>query len=144
MRYSRIVPALAVLAILVSAAPIISRVAAPQQESPILTQVKAAVKDPAQPFTLVLRLKIKEGTAMKFEAAFATAAKETHKEKGNRAYDLNRDAKTPTQYLIYERWQNVAALEAHLKTPHITKLLAERGDLVAAAPEANVLVPVGG
>jgi quinol monooxygenase YgiN len=60
-----------------------------------------------------------------------------------RAYDLNRDTKTPTQYLVYERWQDVAALEAHLKTPYITKLLAELGDLVAAPPEASVFVPAG-
>ena len=102
----------------------------------------AAVKDPARPFTLIVRFRIKEGAAAKFEAAFAKATQATRQEKGNRAYDLNRDPQTPTQYLLYERWQDLSALEAHLKTPYITKLLAEMGDLQAAPPESSVLLPV--
>lgn len=139
----RVVPLLAILAILVGSVRMTARAPAQEQEHPIAAQVKAAVKDPAQPFTLTVRLNIKEGVAAKFEAAFAKAVKATRREKGNRVYDLNRDTKTPTQYLVYERWQNVAALEAHLKSPHITALLAELGELLAAPPEVSVLVPAG-
>jgi hypothetical protein len=38
------------------------------------------------------------------------------------AYDLNRDVKEPTRYLIYERWKSLADIEAHLKGPYITTL----------------------
>jgi quinol monooxygenase YgiN len=145
MSFCRLVTSLlVVLAILMGCAWGVSRAPAQAQENPIVARVKAAVKDPARPFTLVLRLKLKEGAAAKFEAAFAKAATATHQEKGNRAYDLNRDTQTPTQYLLYERWQNLPALEAHLKTPYITKLLAETGEMMAAPPESNILVPVGG
>ena len=120
-----------------------SRTPSEEKENPIAALVKAAVKDPAKPFTLVIHLKVKEGSEEKLEAAFAKAVKVTRQEKGNRAYDLNRDTKTPTAYLVYERWQSVAALEAHLKSSHITALLAELGDLLASPPEAHVLVPAG-
>jgi quinol monooxygenase YgiN len=118
---------------------------APGQEkaNPIAAQVKASLKDPARPFTMIVRLQAKEGAADKFEAAFARAIAPTRKEKGCLAYDLNRDAKSPTQYLLYERWENLASLEAHLKSAHITTLLMELGDLLAGAPEVTVLLPAG-
>jgi quinol monooxygenase YgiN len=134
---------LMVVAILAGFAVVISRVPAQEKENPIVGQVKAAVGDPGKPFTLIVRLKVKDGATAKFEAAFAKATKATRQEKGNRAYDLNRDPKTPTAYLVYERWQNLAALETHLKSPHITALFAELGDLVAAPPEASIFVPAG-
>jgi quinol monooxygenase YgiN len=138
-----ITSSLVVFAILAGWAWVVSPAPAQEEENPIAARVKAAVKDPARPFTLVVRVKVKEGAAAKFEAAFAKAAQTTRQEKGNRAYDLNRDTQTPTQYLLYERWQDLPALEAHLKTPYITKLLAELGDLLAAPPEMSVLLPAG-
>jgi quinol monooxygenase YgiN len=114
-----------------------------EKEHPIAAQVKAALKDPGRPFTLVVHLKIKEGAAEKFEAAFAKAAQPTRQEKGNRAYDLNRDAQAPTKYLLYERWQDLSALDEHLKTPYITKLLSEVQELQDGPPEVSVLLPAG-
>ena len=144
MSFSRVATSrLVVLAILAGWACIVSRAPAQEKENPIVARVKVAVKDPARPFTLVLRLKVKDGAGAKFEAAFARAAQATRQEKGNRAYDLNRDTQMPTQYLLYERWQDLSALEAHLKTPYITKLLAEVGDWLAAPPETSILVPAG-
>jgi quinol monooxygenase YgiN len=119
-----------------------SRAAAQEQENPILAHVKASVPDAAKPFTLVIRLQVKEGAGDKLEAAFAKAAKLTRQEKGNRAYQLNRDPKMPDHFLVYECWKDRAALEAHLKSKYITDLLAEVHELVAAPPDASVLVPV--
>jgi quinol monooxygenase YgiN len=129
--------ALAALALLAPRAP------SQEKTNPIVAAVKASLKDPTRPFTLVVKLQVKEGNGAKFEAAFAPAIKATRKEKGCLAYDLSRDTKTPTHYLVYERWSNLAALDAHLKTEHITTLLREVGDLLAAPPEARVLLPAG-
>jgi quinol monooxygenase YgiN len=117
---------------------------APAQEKPhpVAVMVKAALKDPDAPFTLLVRFQAKEGAGEKLEAAFATAAKATRQEKGCLAYQLNRDVKMPTRYVVYERWQNLAALEAHLKSAHITTLLAEINEIRATPPEAEVLIPV--
>jgi quinol monooxygenase YgiN len=135
---------LLVLAILTGWVFVVSPARAQEKESPIAARVKAAVKDPAKPFTLIVRFKLKEDATAKFEVAFTIAAKATRQKKGNRAYDLNRDTQTPTQYLLYERWQNLSSLEAHLKTPYITKLLAETGEMMADPPELSVFVPAGG
>jgi quinol monooxygenase YgiN len=133
---------------LLAAAALTFALAAPgnggqEKPNPIAAQVKASVKDPTKPFTMLVHLKAKEGAGEKFEAAFAKALKPTRKEKGCLAYDLNRDPKTPGQYLLYERWQTLADLEAHLKAAHITTLLMELGDLLAGPPELRILLPAG-
>ena len=116
---------------------------AQEKENPIITFVKARVKNADKPFTLVIPLQVKEGSGAKLEAAFAKAARLTRKEKGCLAYDLSRDADKPDRYLVYERWQNLKALEAHLNTAHIKKLLADLPDLLAGMPEPRVLIPAG-
>jgi hypothetical protein len=52
---------------LVTAAP------AQEKENPIEKEVKENLKDPTKPFVMFVRLKLKDGNAAKFEAAFATA-----------------------------------------------------------------------
>src|SRR5262245_33826171 len=89
-RYLAAVP-LAALAVL---AP---RAAGQEKPNPIVAAVKASLKDPTRPFTLLVHIQLKEGNGAKFEAAFAPAIKATRKEKGCLAYDLSRDTKTPTR-----------------------------------------------
>ena len=124
----------------VLAAPLL---ATAQERHPIAAQVAAAVKDPARPFTLVISAKVKDGTADKFEAAFAKAQKETRKEKGCLTYDLNRDPRAAGRYLVYERWKDLAALEAHLTSDHIKALFGEIGPVFDGEPEVKILVPAG-
>lgn len=130
-------------AIVIGALPLFLTVSASGQPNPIAAEVKSQLKDPAKPFTLILRIQVKDGMQAKFEAAFATARKVTLKEKGCIAYDLNHDGKDSTQYLVYERWKNLADLEAHIAAPHITSLLAELKELLAGPPDAKVMVPAG-
>ena len=120
-----------------------SRAADEEQENPIVAQVQASVRDPAKPFTLIVTLQAKEGAGEQLEAAFADAIKQTRKEKGCLVYELNRDTKAPEKYLLYERWQSVANLKAHLKSRHIATLLKELADLLASPPEVRILVPAG-
>jgi quinol monooxygenase YgiN len=110
---------------------------------PIVAAVKANLKDPSKPFTMIVHIQVKEGNGAKFEEAFAKAIGPTRKEKGCTRYDLNRDLKKAGHYLIYERWDNIDALDAHLKTKHITTLLMEIGDMLASPPEAEAMLPSG-
>jgi quinol monooxygenase YgiN len=136
---SRLVP-IVLLAVLA----LVGGVAAGQdKEHPIVAQVKPKLKDANKPFTMIVVAKLKDGASDKFEAAFAKALKGTRKEKGYYAYDLNRDVDDPNRYLVYERWRNLADLEAHLKAPHLKALLAEIGELLEGPPEVRVLIPVG-
>jgi quinol monooxygenase YgiN len=116
---------------------------AQDKENPILTSVKSGLKNPEKPFTLVIRVTVKEGAGERLEAAFAKSRRETRKEKGNIAYDLSRDTREPTHYLVYERWKDLAALEAHLNAEHTKKLLGELPDILAGQPESQVLLPAG-
>jgi quinol monooxygenase YgiN len=120
-----------------------NRVAGQDKENPVITAVKSRLKDPDKPFTLIVRIKLKEGAGKDFEASFAKASLATRKEEGNLAYDLNRDTQDPSRYLIYERWKNLAALEAHLKTSYIKALLAELPKVADGAPESQILLPAG-
>jgi quinol monooxygenase YgiN len=135
----RIVPLLPLVAVLLAVAPAVGR----EEENPILALVKSRVKDPDKSFTLIVRLQAREGAGDKLEKVFGPAIKATRKEKGCVVYELNRDTRKPSQYLVYERWKNVAALAAHLNSPHIKKLLAELPDVTTGMPEANILVPAG-
>ena len=121
----------------------VREVAAQEKDHPVVAAVKASVKDPSKPFAMLVHIKIKDGAATKFETAFAHAITATRKEKGNLAYDLNRSVKSPNEYIVYERWQNLAALQAHVSSAHIQALGAATGALRAGPARVEVLVPAG-
>ena len=127
------------LAVLFMAAP----ASAQNKPNPIEAEVKANLKDPSKPFVMIVHVKIKDGSAEKFEAAFAKGRVGTRKEKGNKAYDLSRSTKTPTEYIVYERWTNFAALQGHLQEPHFIAMIGEIGELLDTAPTVKVFVPAG-
>jgi quinol monooxygenase YgiN len=105
--------------------------------------VRASVKDTGKPFTILVHLKVKDGAGEKFADAFAKALIETRKEKGMLAYNLDRSTKNPGEYVVYERWRDVASLQAHRQTPHIQTLFATVGELLSGPPQTDVLVPAG-
>ena len=100
-----------IASLLIALLAIVTQAPAQEKENPIEKEVKANLKDPTMPFSMFIRIKIKDGSGPKFEATFAKAIAATRKEKGNKAYDLNRSAKSPNEYVIYERWQDLAALQ---------------------------------
>ena len=116
---------------------------AAEPDHPVVATVRAAIQDPTKPFVLVVQIKVKDGAGPKFERAFAEAAKESRKEKGNRVYDLSRSTKNPNEYLVYERWENLGALAAHLKTPHFQTAAAAMSELGNGPPDIRVWATVG-
>src|SRR6266849_5915215 len=58
---------------------LVAPVVAQEKENPIEKEVKASLTDLKKPFVMLVTLKIKDGTAEKFEAAFAKARTETRK-----------------------------------------------------------------
>jgi quinol monooxygenase YgiN len=116
---------------------------AAEPEHPVLGTVRAAIQDPSKPFVIAVHIKVKDGAGPRFERAFAEAAKESRKEKGNRVYDLSRSTKNPNEYLIYERWENLAALAAHLQSAHFQKAVGALGDVGDGPPDIRVLAVIG-
>jgi quinol monooxygenase YgiN len=107
-------------------------------DHPAVALVKSKVKDPARPFALFVTIKAKAGQEKELEAAFAPCIAATKKEAGCLAYELNRDPDEPTTYVMFEKFKNVAALEAHLKQDHTTKLLKALEPLTDGELKAKV------
>jgi quinol monooxygenase YgiN len=116
--------------------------AAVAQDHPAVALVKSKVKDPARPFALIVTIKAKAGKERDLEAVFAPCIAATKKEAGCLAYELNRDPDSPTTYVMFEKFRNVAALETHLKLAHTAKLFKDIAPLTDGDIQAKVyLVP---
>lgn len=112
------------------------------EDHPAVALVKSKVKDPAKPFALFVTIKAKSGKEKELEAAFAPCIAATKKEAGCLAYELNQDPDDPTTYIMFEKFKNVAALEAHLKLEHTAKLFKVIESLTDGDIKAKVyLVP---
>jgi quinol monooxygenase YgiN len=107
-------------------------------DHPAVALVKSKVKDPAKPFALFVTIKAKAGKEKELEAAFAPCIAATKKEAGCLAYELNRDPDEPTTYVMFEKFKNLAALEAHLKLEHTAKLFKDIEPLTDGEIKAKV------
>jgi quinol monooxygenase YgiN len=56
----------------------------------------------------------------------------TRAEKGCILYDLHEVIAEPYQFVFFEIWENAAALEAHIRTPHFQNL--ERAQSLMTEP----------
>lgn len=128
----------------VSRALITNEIEACDEVSAIIAEFGAQLKDPAKPFTLLVRFQVREGAQEEIEAAFARARTPTSKEEGVMTYHLNREAKDASRFVVYERWRSLADLEAHLRTPYITTLRNEFNSMIAGVPDFHMLIPAEG
>jgi len=82
---------------------------------------------------LVVEFRIKPEFVRDFEAAIdenARLSRET--EPGCRQFDVCRDDAEPALFLLYELYDDEAAIQAHLETAHFRKLDATSAAWVAA------------
>ena len=68
----------------------------------------------------------------------AELAAETVKESGNICYRLH-STEDPDEFIIYEQWQDAAALDSHMATIHLQKFLADEKGLLAGEPRGRFL-----
>lgn len=108
-------------------------------QTTLVRAVKNSVADTSKPFVLAVRFKIKD--PQKFEAAAAKHVKETRKDKGCQAYELSRTPKG-SEFVIYQRWENLAAFDAHLKTAHFKTAMAAFEPLLDGDLDVHISVPV--
>ena len=107
----------------------------------IIEALRAELRDPAKPLALLVRFSVTAGNSAKVEAAFGRARPQTLNEPGCRAFELNRDARDPGRFVVYEQWRTLADLEAHFRTDYFSRLRAEFNALIADGPEFRVLLP---
>lgn len=113
---------------------------AADEENPVIKLIKSKVKDEKKPFAILVTFKVKAGNEKKFEEAFAPCLVATRKEPGCVAYYLNRDTEQTSNYVMYEQFKGIPALEAHMKEKHTQTLLATVIPLCEGDPQIKVLV----
>ncbi len=62
-------------------------------------------------------------------ALFASIMPAVRAEKGCRRYDTHTGAGKPNAVLVYEIWEDKAALDAHLASPHMKDFFARAGEM---------------
>jgi (4S)-4-hydroxy-5-phosphonooxypentane-2,3-dione isomerase len=80
---------------------------------------------------LVVEFRIKPPFVAAFEQAIGDNAKASRStEPGCRQFDVCRDPADPALFFLYERYDDDAALDAHLRTPHFIAMSAATADWV--------------
>lgn len=109
-----------------------------QEDHPILAAVKSQLKEHGKPFTMAVMIKIKPECKIQFEAAFKECIRATRQERDCIAYDLNCSSTDEGNYVNYERWKSVSALDAHLREAHTQTLLSTVAPYLAGSPDIKV------
>ncbi len=82
---------------------------------------------------VIARVKIAQGRGGEFETAFAVQAAQVRAhEPANQLYRLFRSREDPDAYVVMEVYDDLDALEAHRRSPHILANRPAIAPLVAA------------
>ncbi len=85
--------------------------------------------------TVIATIRAKPGTELRAKEILTSLVKPTRQEAGCINYDLHVRADQPGTFVFYENWASEAALDAHLKTPHVQKALSTMGPFLAGEPD---------
>jgi quinol monooxygenase YgiN len=85
--------------------------------------------------TVVATFQAKPGKAAELQRALISLVAPTRQEAGCLNYDLHVSPEDPGKFLFHENWTTRAALDAHLKMPHIQVLLPRMDELAVGMPD---------
>ena len=84
---------------------------------------------------VVARFTAKAGQEDALKAVLIALVPPTRRELGCYQYDLLVSANDARQFCIVERWDGNPALDQHLLSPHVKKMLGQIEELVEGPPE---------
>jgi quinol monooxygenase YgiN len=88
---------------------------------------------PSGPFVIVAEFEVKPDRLEQFlELARADASQSVANEPGCRQFDVTLDREQPNRVVLYEVYQDEAAFDAHLQTPHLAAFRAGIEDLIVS------------
>lgn len=93
---------------------------------------------------VVATIPVKAEHVEAMRAALADLAEATRQESGCLAYDLYESAAEPGVFVTVERWTDQAALDAHLRSPHLAAALAAADGALSGGVAIHPLTPVSG
>ncbi|MCA8988287.1 MAG: antibiotic biosynthesis monooxygenase [Planctomycetaceae bacterium] len=105
---------------------------------PLAAEVGSQLKDPSQTFQMLVYFVVHSGQELAMEKAFHQPLLQTVKEEGNYTYRLLQQTTQPENFIVVEHWQNLAALDSHLKQPYLSQLLEDLGPVLAQPPRVDV------
>jgi quinol monooxygenase YgiN len=91
------------------------------------------------PQVMIAKLYALEGLEQTGHAILKDAQTSTHNEAGCRLYALHVDAADPRSFVIIEIWDDDAALESHIASPHIQALIGKSEGVFSGPPEIQLL-----
>lgn len=87
---------------------------------------------------VVATIKTQDGKADDFIAVFRELQEQVlANEPTTLLYTINRDRKDPNTFIIMERYQDQASLDAHMASEYFAAAGAKMGACLAAAPDLN-------
>ncbi len=90
---------------------------------------------------VVAILVAKPGSETIVSDALQALVEPTRAEPGCVSYDLYMSKVDPQTFITIEMWDNEAALDTHMGTPHIAKALMIAGEHLAVPPQIHPLLP---
>jgi quinol monooxygenase YgiN len=75
-------------------------------------------------FVVIAQYRARAGEAGRVEQALRNMVAPTRAEPGNRDYQVFRDPKDSSRFVLFERYADEEAFEAHRETPHFGTWLA--------------------
>jgi len=95
------------------------------------TQSALADANSASPIVVIALAKVAPDNEDLFRQAAEKILMPTRGEKGNISYDFQESSTDATQFATYEQWESQAAIDAHMKSPHMTEFFNAVGTLFA-------------
>lgn len=104
----------------------------------LIAPIRAQLADPNAPFDIFIKITLIPGQEQAFEEAFASRMAATRAEPGNRMFELSVHPTMSNVYLLHERWENLAAVEAHMELDHMKTFWPIYFPMIARIPEFEI------
>src|SRR4051812_46330449 len=88
--------------------------------------------------TVVATFQARPGKEAALREALTSLLAPTRKESGCLSYDMHCAPDDPAKFLFYETWQSKEAIDAHMRSPHIQKLVPRVDELCVAFPQITM------
>lgn len=84
--------------------------------------------------TIVATMQAQQGKEDALSEVVSSLAAAARQEPGNRRYDVFRSTSDPATLLIYEEYEDKAAIDAHASSTHFKEASAKMAQLLAGRP----------
>ncbi len=108
----------------------------------IIGKFRSDLGEHTGPFGLLVQFRVHDGAESQVRQRFGEAQGPTLRDSGCMAFEMSRHATDCRRFFVHERWISLAALDAHLRTPHASTLRDAFNQFIDGLPEFSVLIPI--